>query len=102
MKNISDSQKIFEVSKIWKEASYNFVFWDKVDINWDEEYKKALERVLKTKNLYEYYRELARFVTLLGDGHTGVIFPNEWYQDPEYFSMIPVILKKIGTEIVVN
>mgnify|MGYP003334754778 CR=1 FL=1 len=45
------------------------------------------------KNLYEYYRELARFVTLLGDGHTGVIFPNEWYQDPEYFSMIPVILK---------
>ncbi len=101
MENISDSQKIFEVSKIWKEASYNFVFWDKVDINWDEEYKKALERVLKTKNLYEYYRELARFVTLLGDGHTGVIFPNEWYQDPEYFSMIPVILKKIGTEIVV-
>ena len=42
MKTITDAQKIYELSKIWKEAAYNFAFWDQVDIDWDEEYKKAL------------------------------------------------------------
>ena len=47
-------QKIFELSLIWKEAEYNFAFWNKFDknFNWDEQYKIALSRVLKTKNLY--------------------------------------------------
>ena len=67
MKTITDAQKIYELSKIWEEAAYNFAFWDKVNMNWDEEYKKALPRVLKTKDLYDYYRELKRFVALLKD-----------------------------------
>ena len=46
MKSITDEQKIYELSRIWKEAAYNFAFWDRVDIDWDEEYKKALGRVL--------------------------------------------------------
>lgn len=101
MNNITDSQKIFELSKIWKEAAYNFVFWDKVEIDWDEEYKKELSRILETKDLYEYYRELTRFVMLLNDGHSGVTFPNEMYSDSSCFSMLPVILHKFGSNIVV-
>ena len=101
MNNITEAQKIYEVSKIWKEAAYNFAFWDKVDIDWDKEYKNALVRVLETKDLYDYYRELKRFVALLGDGHTDVSFPNEISQDTEYFSMIPVYFAKPGDEIIV-
>lgn len=94
MKNITDMLKIYEVSKIWKGAAYNFAFWDKIDIDWDEEYRKALTRVQETNNLYDYYMELSRFVALLGDGHTGVNMPMELIQDPEYFSMLPVQLWK--------
>ena len=101
MNTITDAQKIYELSKIWKEAAYNFAFWDKADIDWDEEYKKALVRVLETKDIYDYYRELKRFVALLGDGHTDVSFPNEISQDAEYFSMIPVYFAKPGDEIIV-
>ena len=72
----------------------------KVDVDWDEEYKNALARVLKTKDLYDYYREPKRFVALLADGHTDVSFPNEISQDAEYFSMIPVYLAKTGEEII--
>ena len=72
MRTISNEQKIYELSRIWKDAEYNFAFWDKVNIDWDEEYKKALPRVLATEDIYDYYRELARFVALLGDGHTGI------------------------------
>ncbi|MBR6090359.1 MAG: hypothetical protein IKP86_10525 [Anaerolineaceae bacterium] len=98
---LNDAQKIYELSKIWKEAAYNFAFWDKVNIDWDEEYKKALSRVLATKDLYDYYRELQRFVTLLNDGHTDVSFPSEIAQDPEMYSMLPVYFIKPGNEIIV-
>ena len=83
-KDSPDLQKICELSKIWEEAAYNFAFWDRTEIDWDAEYRKALERVLATKDIYEYYRELMRFMTLLNDGHTDVSFPNWMYQDPEY------------------
>lgn len=101
MATISDEQKIYELSQIWKDAEYNFAFWDKVSIDWDEEYKKALARVLATKDTYEYYRELARFINLLGDGHTGITFPMEIMQSAEYYSMLPVYLVKIGGDFMV-
>ncbi|MCR5086838.1 MAG: hypothetical protein K6B39_05545 [Lachnospiraceae bacterium] len=101
MRTISNEQKIYELSRIWKDAEYNFAFWDKVNIDWDEEYKKALPRVLATEDIYDYYRELARFVALLGDGHTGITFPMEFMQSPEYFSMLPVYLVPVGGEYVV-
>lgn len=101
MNTITDAQKIYELSKIWKEAAYNFAFWDKVDIDWDGEYRKALARVMETKDLYDYYRELKRFVALLNDGHTDVSFPNEIMQDPEFFSMLPVYFAKPGDDILV-
>ena len=100
MNHLTDAQKIYELSTIWKEAAYNFAFWDRVNIDWDGEYRKALERVLAAKDLYDYYRELMRFMTLLNDGHTGVSFPNGFYQDPEYFSMFPVYFAKAGDEII--
>ena len=101
MKNITDEQKIYELSRLWKEAAYNFAFWDRVDIDWDGEYKKALGRVLQTKDIYEYYRELIRFYALLGDGHTEVSMPMEVLQDLEYFSMLPVFLWRFGDRTVV-
>ena len=98
---IPDELKIYELSKLWKEAEYNFAFWDKVDIDWDEEYKKALPRVLAAEDAYEYYRELRRFAALLGDGHTDVSFPEYVWQDAQYFSAFPVYLFRFGTDIAV-
>ena len=35
-KNMTDEQKIFELSLIWKEAEYNFAFWNKFDKNFKQ------------------------------------------------------------------
>ena len=98
---LTDEQKIYELSLIWKEAEYNFAFWDKVKIDWDGEYRKALPRVLAAKDRYEYYRELTRFLALLGDGHTDVSMPMDLIQDPEYCSMLPVVLYQFDEGIAV-
>ena len=75
--NIPDELKIYELSLIWKEAEYNFAFWESLSgiLDWDSAFKNALNAVLKTENLYEYYMELKKFVALLRDGHTHVVFP---------------------------
>lgn len=101
MVTISNEQKIYELSQIWKDAEYNFAFWDKVNIDWEAEYKKALPGVLATTDVYEYYRELARFINLLGDGHTGISFPPDIMQSTEYYSMLPVYLAKIEDRFIV-
>lgn len=103
-KNISNEQKIYELSLIWKEAEYNFAFWNDLgkSIDWDKEYKIALDRVLKTKNLYEYYKELMRFVSLLKDGHTCVWYPKEIYESKEYFSSLPIYVEYIDNKYVIT
>jgi C-terminal processing protease CtpA/Prc len=98
---ISDEQKIYELSKIWKDAEYNFAFWDKVDIDWDEAYKNVLPRVLATSDIYEYYKELSRFLALLNDGHSSVALPMDIMQSAEYYSMLPIYTARIGNDIVV-
>ncbi len=56
MRNITDEQKIYELSLIWKEAEYNFAFWERLGgtLDWDRAYREALPAVLKTKNLCDY------------------------------------------------
>ncbi|MBR6873092.1 MAG: hypothetical protein IKN17_09720 [Ruminococcus sp.] len=72
MRTVPDELKIYELSKLWKEAEYDFAFWDKLHIDWDAEYKAALPRVLAAKDVYDYYKELRRFAALLCDRHTDV------------------------------
>jgi C-terminal processing protease CtpA/Prc len=75
--NISNELKIYELSLLWKEAEYNFAFWERLNdtLDWDKAYKEALPAVLKTDNLHDYYLELMKFISLLRDGHTRVRFP---------------------------
>src|SRR5688572_26488808 len=73
--NISDADKLYGLSLFWKEASYNFAYFDKSNINWDSAYQAFIPQVLATKNTYEYYRVMERFCALLKDGHTNIYFP---------------------------
>ena len=62
MYTISDELKIYELSKFWKEAEYNFAFWDKVNIDWDEEYVQS-----ERKGLYRAALEELRLTSAMVD-----------------------------------
>jgi len=103
--NISDELKIYELSLIWKEAEYNFAFWEDLagSVDWDKAYKTALSAVLKTKNLYEYYLELMKFLAQLRDGHTGVWFPKSIEKSAEYTAKLPIRTQLInGERVIIN
>ncbi len=79
---LSDSEKLYGLSRFWQEVNYNFVYFEKVDHErWDSAYLALLESITETPNDYEYYRELQRFCALLNDGHTNIMLPpgiTEW------------------------
>lgn len=104
MTNITDELKIYELSLIWKEAEYNFAFWEQLSdtLDWDKAYKKALSAVLKTQNLREYYWELKKFVSLLRDGHTYVWSPKCITESPEYSSKLPIRTRLVGGKRVID
>ncbi len=77
---LSMEEKVYGLALLWKEAEYNFGFWDKKSFpSWDKAYREALPRVIETKTTYEYYKELQRFIYLLQDGHTDVWLPDDLY-----------------------
>jgi len=74
--NLSASDKVFGLSKIWEEANYNFVYMNRVDRNmWDSTYRKYISMVQTTKDDYTYYRILQRFIAQLHDGHSNIFLP---------------------------
>ena len=103
-KEITKEQKIYELSLIWKKAEYNFAFWDNLykTFDWDKEYREALDKVINTNNLYDYYLELMRFITLLKDGHTSVWFPKEIIYSKDYFSFLPIEVQFIDNKYVIT
>ena len=76
--NLSNTDKVYGLSKFWQEVNYNFIYFNKVDKNkWNEEYKNLISEVQKTTNDFEYYRLLQKYCATLKDGHTNVYFPKE-------------------------
>lgn len=102
--NPSDELKIYELSLIWKEAAYNFAFWQGLSatLDWDKAYKEALPAVLKTTNIYDYYLELMKFVALLRDGHTDVQFPSCVWESAEYTSKLPIHVVYFGGNFIIG
>jgi len=101
--SLSDSEKMYGLALFWKEASYNFAFFDQVPkLDWDATFAEYVPKVLETKSTKEYYRVLMRFAALLKDGHTGVYPPPETTGTAHY-DKAPVGAKSIGHRaIIVN
>ncbi|MGF1586084.1 MAG: S41 family peptidase [Bacteroidales bacterium] len=99
---ISDTDKIYGLSKIWKEVNNNFVFIDKIDKElWDKEYRRLISEVQKTENDFEYYRLLSYFVALVNDGHTRVWMPGN-YQFDDVFGEFVLMCSYIENKVIVT
>lgn len=70
-------EKIYGLSKFWSDVNYNFVYMYKIDqANWNNAYKEAIANIQKSKNDYEYFRQLQKLCSILKDGHTQVYMPD--------------------------
>ncbi len=99
--NLSDSEKIYGLAEFWKEASYNFAYFDHVpQLDWNAAFVEYVPKVLETKSTKEYYRVLMRFAALLKDGHTNIFPPSE-STGAGQFDKAPIAAKSIGHRVIV-
>ena len=81
---LSREDKLYALSMIWKEADYNFVFFDRQPrLDWDSLYKAYIPKVLATKNVYEYVHVLSNFINTLKDGHTRIILDQFYFNETD-------------------
>lgn len=74
--NLSSKDKLYGLSLLWKEVSYNFAFFEQIpNLNWDSCYQAYIPKVMESKNDWDYYLELQKFMSLLQDGHTRIFTP---------------------------
>jgi len=79
---VSREDKLYALSLVWKEADYNFVFFDRQPhLNWDSVYRAYIPKILATKNVYEYITVLDNFLKTLKDGHTGIMHNQAYWND---------------------
>lgn len=60
------------LSRLWAEVKRNFVYMDRVQVNWDSLYAATLPEVQAASNRAAVTRILQRIVAQLHDGHTYV------------------------------
>lgn len=73
LSSISPEQKAYELSVLWKEMSYNFGNIDNCPgLDIDSLYRAYLPKVTETKDDFEYWKMLQRFMACLNNGHTKI------------------------------
>lgn len=75
---LSVEERIYGLSLLWREAEYNFAYWDELpEVDWNARYREFLPIVMAAEDSLVYYTELMRFLAVLRDGHTYVRMPEE-------------------------
>lgn len=84
-RDISSESKERALEQIYETAKRSFASWNTfTSDDWKDAYPVALEQVLATDNIYDFYMELKRFTALLNDHHSEVSFPMSFYEELWY------------------
>ncbi len=78
---LSEDEKIAGLSLLWSQAKYNFVYLDRLTVDWNQTYFDFLPKVRAAKTTVDYYKILQKFYAQLHDGHSNVYPPKELAKD---------------------
>lgn len=88
--------RLLGLSRLWAEVKRNFVFMDRVKLNWDSLYVANIPLIMQAKDRDECFRILQRMAAQLGDGHTYV-----YGSDPQQ-SVIPLSTILIDNHVYID
>lgn len=89
---MSKTERLYDLSTLWRYASEIFPGFDRNSIDWDRAYLDFLPRVLEAGSEQEFHLLLAEFLNLLGDGHTDYRFPAFLLEETGYLPFRLVFL----------
>lgn len=85
IRRINKELKMYELSMIWKELSYNFANMDNCPgLDMDSLYRKYVPIVTSTENDFEYFKSLQQFLAHFNNGHTRCEMPKYIWENLSY------------------
>ena len=81
---MNTSDRVYDLSMIWKQAAITFPYFDRRNIDWDGAYREYLPKVIGAKTEREFHLLLAEFTNLLSDGHTEYMLPGSLRDEVGY------------------
>lgn len=87
---------LYGLGKLWSGVRQNFVFMDKVKINWDSLYVSLMPRIAAAKDNREAVKILQEMAAQLHDGHTFI------YSSGIATNTAPLQTKRIGDRVYVS
>ncbi len=75
------NEKIAALSLLWRRACEVFPYFDRLELDWDGQYRIYLDKVMASESAQEVWLTLMEFMNLLGDGHTGFTPPAAWRRE---------------------
>ncbi len=79
------SERIYALSSLWAAAREVYPYFDRLDIDWDEAYRRYLPRLTDETDDLQAWLGLAEFLRLLDDGHTSVVLPRALVESYGFF-----------------
>ncbi len=96
---VSMEQKVYELSVIWKEMSFNFDNMNNCPgLDMDSLYRAYLPLVMNTRNDYEYALLLQRYLSCFNNGHTTLWSIPRSYM-PDSISRLCIITEYRGGKL---
>ena len=81
---MNTTDRIADLSMLWKQASMTFPYFDQQNIDWDRAYREYLPKVIDATTDTDFHLLLAEFMNLLGDGHTDYLLPKSLQDEIGY------------------
>ena len=81
---MNTTDRIADLSMLWKQASITFPYFDQRNIDWDRAYREYLPKVIDATTDTDFHLLLAEFMNLLGDGHTDYLLPKSLQDEIGY------------------
>lgn len=81
---MNTTDRIADLSMLWKQASMTFPYFDQRNIDWDRAYREYLPKVIDATTATGFHLLLAEFMNLLGDGHTDYLLPKSLQDEIGY------------------
>ena len=72
---MNKADMIYDLSSIWASVNEEFPYFERLSFNWDEQYRRYLEKLLAIDGEGDFHRLLTEFMASLNDGHTKYIPP---------------------------
>lgn len=96
---MTTTDRIADLSMLWKQASMVFPYFDQKNMDWDRTYREYLPKVMDAKTNREFHLLLAEFMNLLGDGHTDYLLPKALLDETGY---LPFTLRLIQSSYCID